>query len=98
ITNRERAAPPRHDQKIVVTREDHGESKRAFETAPCRMDRLHGIAAGVQFARDKMSDNLCVGVARELRACRSKLLLQGAKSLDYAVMPHRRLFPPMRER
>jgi hypothetical protein len=43
-----------------------------------------------------MSDDLCVGVARELRTRRNKLLLQGAKILDDAVMHHRHLCRHMR--
>ena len=86
MAERERAAAPGADQKIVLPGEQEGERERPAQPFQRLLDGEPRGRSGGQRVAHQVSDHLGVGLARERRALRRQFVAELAKILDDAVM------------
>src|ERR1700722_4713294 len=86
VTDRQRTAAPRADQKIFMAGENNGNRERAFEPLKRRGGRLLRRETLVEIIRNQMRDGFGVGFRLEAMLLFLQLLTQLAVIFDDAVM------------
>ena len=89
FADRQRAAAPGADQKVLVAVEQEAQREGAFQALQHGVDGVLGRLAALQLARHQMGDRLRVGLAFEDDALGFQLGAQLAVVLDDAVVDDR---------